>query len=752
MHETTKVVSLFQKPDKDYNLCRRQRDILPQNSQKHHIFCGKYAFQNLVVTILVKVYDELAMFKTKEERVPIMKKAKLTLGLVAGLVATIGLSSCNEVTYNQGVVLTYTDAKGNKVDYTAAELFADYQTGSGAAGTDFQKVYETLIRNYYNSDAQKTALVAINKEATNQVNGLKTQAENSAKTNGTSYQVEFEKILDTNHCDNVDELFNLMQFNVEKEKFQNDYYTDYLDAIRDGVYKKDSGTHKAGDAFFPASATYGEGDEGWLKEKMPYHVRHILVKVSASGTELTEGTITSKEATHIGNVVQELAGADEAATNRISFGDVAKQLSEDGSATSYGDLGVMDLDQSYVNEFKLGIYAYDAIYNQTISDYRTANKATLLPPSNVVIDTVNGKKSINQYFAQGETYDDGNTGIGQIPYGAAVALLNAAEVDGSSFDHKINLGNDVFYPRNVIFNKYFNKHNVCVITPNEIAYNDHSIISGTANPVTGYVTDEQFNGKYSAAYATLPGFKTDTSAILPSFNHNVLTDSEGQVVLAVRAGTTGSNSYQGIHFIVLQRSAFNEFGDKLTTDPVTGAITKVEEQVADVSANADIPTLSQYWATKDPTQDGYPTYTVGTTTSKMTTYINFLHQDTSSYKSRRDAVIAKVKGYNGNIDTFMFQQLIENGSITFANAEIGKTIASYVKQKRETAAYNNKTSWDETWKTYAEYLVRQDYDRKNEDGTGKLISETCAIGYTNDNLDAKDATGLWAKGGACYGK
>ena len=101
----------------------------------------------------------------------------------------------------------------------------------------------------------------------------------------------------------------------------------------------------------------------------------------------------------------------------------------------------------------------------------------------------------------------------------------------------------------------------------------------------------------------------------------------------------------------------------------------------------------------------------------------------------------------------MFQQLIENGSITFANAEIGKTIASYVKQKRETTAYNNKTTWDETWKTYAEYLINQDKMRKGDGlGHGRLISETCAIGYTNDNLDAKDATGLWAKGGACYGK
>ena len=684
-----------------------------------------------------------------------MKKAKLTLGLVAGLVATIGLSSCNEVTYNQGVVLTYTDAKGNKVDYTAAELFADYQTGSSAASTDFDKVYEILIRNYYNADAQKTDLVAINKQAQNKVNGYKTQAETSAETNGTSYEVEFEKILDSNDCDNVDELFDLMQYNIEKEKFETDYYTDYLDAIRDGVYESADGTHQKGDAFFPASATYGEGDEGWLKEKMPYHVRHILVKVSATANELAEGTISSTEATNIANVLQELAGAGETYSTRYSFGDVAKQLSEDSdSAKAYGDLGVMDRDTEYVNEFKLGVYAYDALYNQTSTAYRTAYKDSLLPPDDVEIglgDTTN--ESVKQYFANGETYDDGTSGIGQIPYGAAVALLKASEIDGSSFDHEINDGSEVFYPRNVLFNKYFNKHNICVITPNEVSYNDPSIVSGTADATAGTISNEQYDGKLSPTYAALPGFSTDTTAILPSFANNVLTDSEGQIVLAVRAGTSGSSSYQGIHFIVLQRSAFNEFGDKLTVDAGTGAITKVEEQIADVSANADIPTLSQYWAIKEPTQDGYPTYTDGSVTSKMTTYVNFLHQDTASYKERRDAVIAKVKAYNDNIGTFMFQQLIENGSIQFANTEIGTTIAAYVKQKRETTAYTDETSWSETWKTYAEYLVRQDLVRKGDGlGHGRLISETCAIGYTSSNQDAKDATGLWAKGGACYGK
>jgi hypothetical protein len=94
-----------------------------------------------------------------------MKKAKFALGLVAGLVATMGLASCNETTYNEGVVLTYTDSQGNRVQYTAAELFGNYQKGSSAASTDFEKVYELLIRKYYAQDSQATALAAINKIA-----------------------------------------------------------------------------------------------------------------------------------------------------------------------------------------------------------------------------------------------------------------------------------------------------------------------------------------------------------------------------------------------------------------------------------------------------------------------------------------------------------------------------------------------------------------------------------------------------------
>jgi hypothetical protein len=663
-----------------------------------------------------------------------MKKAKFALGLVAGLVATMGLASCNETSYNEGVVLTYTDSQGNRVQYTAAELFGNYQKGSSAASTDFEKVYELLIRKYYAQDSQATALAAINKIAQAAVNSVKETAEKNASTNGTSYEVEFEKLLTSNNCENVDELFDLKQYTEEKKEFERNYDSENMDAIRDGV-------DSTGATFFPASATYGEGSKGYLEENMPYHVRHILVKVTAASNELTEATISEANAKKIGTVVEELAGQGADATTRTDFGNIALTSSDDpGSGALYGDLGAMDKTTSYVNEFKLGVFAFDTLYNQMTSDYRTANKATLTAPDTVKVLNNGTEETAKDFFTAGEIDDGGtSTGIGQIPYGAAEALITAAAEDGSGLESKPNKGAEVYYPRNILFNKYFNKHNICVITPNEIDYNTKT---------TSTFSKEAFDGTYSAEYGAYPGFKTDTTNILPGFAHNVLTDSQGQIVLVVRAGASGTNVYEGVHFITIQRSAFDKYGHYI--DSANG---QYKEYTSDQSATSDVPTLSQYYTTKAPGDDGYPTYTpAGGSATAMTTYINLVKQDKTAYLKRRDDFVDKIKGYNSNLSTYMFQSLIESQKITFANQQIGDTIASYIKEKRVKTTNDAATSWEDAWRTYAEYLINQNAQRAKgvTSGKGPLISETCAIGYTSP--DAQNGTGDWAVGGICYGK
>ena len=560
-----------------------------------------------------------------------------------------------------------------------------------------------------------------------------------------------EKILKNHNAETIDQDYDYWLYQHEKTDFESNFYTENLDAIRDGV-------NAAGHEIFPEDSEYGLGDKGYLTEKMPYHVRHILRKVSAANGELAQGKITESEAKNLALTIKELAGDGLAqGQQRMTFGEVAKHLSEDTSNTLFGDLGKMDLDEGYVNEFKLGLYAYDALYNQInnndASDYRKNNVDRITPPTvNISYSGEHGDiETVKQYFEYGEQYDDGNHGIGQIPYGAAVALLDSAEIDKDSLPgYSVNNGNESFYPRNVLFNKYFNKHNICVITPNCIYSNE----SEWGEEAAELIPDAELrDGKYSETYGALPGFQIDTKNILPYCEHNVLTDDSGHIILAVRAGSSGS--YEGIHFIVVERSPLNKWGEELNNNQVV----EMKQAPTDYDQR-EVSNLSDYWTMKDPTQSDFPSYdTTNSGSALKHTYVNFFNQTTNEYKDRAQKVVTAVKGYNSSIQTYIFQSLIkgygsESGAISFADNEFAKsieaTIKSHINNKRAKALDDATTKYEEAWRTYAEFLINQEKVRDDnvDTGTGYLISETCAIGYLSGA--AKDQTGLWAKGGACY--
>ena len=687
-----------------------------------------------------------------------MKKAKLTLGIVSALVATGALAACNEVTYNEGVVLSYTDAAGKVTNYTAEELFGSYMNSSSAASTAFNKVQEVLIRKFYEEPSQAAALAELKTKAQKKVSGLKDQAETNAKNNGTKYQEEFEKLLDSAGVDNVDQLLDQKLYEEEKDKYTTDYYTQQnLDAIRDG--KKWEGLEGSED-------TYGPVTKGYLKDKMPYHVSHILVKLaSASSNEHAQATISSSESKKLSDVVKELAGADSTdetgkttSKDRLTFGNIAYNLSEDdGSAKEYGDLKIMDKDTEFVQEFKLGLYAVDAIYNKQANTYGDTVKNNLLPSADAKV----GSETVTSLFEA--------RGIGTIPYGAFVALGDddvswASHSNGEpDLGYEVNSNSSTFYPRNVLFNKYMNNHQIAVITPNSIDYND--FLEGTGSVATNwasYKTSEVGTdnlpvtaGKASTAYANLPGFQNDTKGIIDS-GENVLTNEKGQIVFAVRAGTS---SYQGIHFITVDRSALAEYATP------TGALATKADYGDGKSSN--VTSLSEYWTMLSPSKvatsddklgdsNYYPSYKNGDKIAAKTTFVNkFQSSADSNYTERTSKISSAVKDYDKNMDTYMIQELLEakntdgTKKINFKNEKIGDLVKSYIKSRRVKAVEDKQDSFDEAWITYAEYLQQQDAARKmKDDGSQRLISEVCAIGYGSN--DAKAKTGDWAKGGACY--
>lgn len=673
-----------------------------------------------------------------------MKKRNTALSLLALLATAAAVVGCDQaVPSSDGSVMTYTDALGNVVSYSAKELLESYQEAGASASTEFDKVYEVLVRKYYQDPSKAADLKRLTTEADYDVTNDQTRAENNAESNNTTYEAEFEAILDAAGVKNIDQLKQYHLYQREKEQFEQDYNDTHRDAMRDG---SDDGL-TSNNLLFKADKNYGEENKGFMREEIPYHIRHILVKVSAASGEYTQGKIsepstnTAGEASKLATVMMRLAGADtttgtKAATSgRETFGGIAASASDDPtSGANFGEIDLMTARSgtgtNYVNEFRLGTYAYESLYNKAnTTDYAKANVATITPglkDASTTTDSVS--VDTNQKLDDsGETIYDffKEQGIGQLPYGAAVAMLKAAKITTDENGAPVHENNrEVFYPRNILFNKYFNKHNIMVITPNDIAYNN-----------SGISVDSE-TGVYSETYGKLPGFQNDTSAELPGIGHNVLTDDEGHIILAVRAGTS---SYQGIHFIVIQRSGLDLYGNNTNT------------------ADKNVPTLSQYYVLgKTPGETGYPTKEDG---QPMTTYINYNKQQSSDWTSRKTTLLDLVKSYNTSLNTYIFQELINSGNIKFSDASMEKRIQVYSKTKRQSSSDSNFETWKNSWKTYAEMIEAQNYDRsmtfnwgEYEGGTyfgnatdkGHMLSEVCAVGYsTHSGAD-------WEKGGRCY--
>lgn len=715
-----------------------------------------------------------------------MKKSKLTLALVASFAAVTALSACDEVTAKDGVVLTFTDNSGTRVEYRASDLLDNYEQGSSAASTNFNKVKEVLIRKYYEEKGGST-LEQLKTSAQNSVDSIKKQAQSNADSNGTSYATELETLLNSNNVKNVSELFEAKLYEEEQKDFERQFKNaEAVESMKTG--KKTDGT-----AYFPKSEEYGRGSNGYLIEKTPYHVSHFLVKfTSSSHSEACQFTITKDESSKISQAVKAFAGVtnSESGTtpmdSRQSFGQICYTLpSDDTSATDYGNLGLME--SGYVSEFRLGVYAYDALYNakhassdsyacsvQDIAQNGDGRKVRdyVLPSED---DTFGPEaKNTRSYFE--------SLGIGTIPYGAAVALGYDSVASDPNLGYSVNDGDATYYARNVLFNKYFNNRSIAVIVPEEIPfnsyYNDGTYKNGvdmTESEAEAFVKAEEENytgnggwyrGTYSEKYASLPGFSVDTSDVLSikdatgAHKENVLTNERGQIILAVKASNSSGNAYEGIHFIVVNRSALDPY---VKYDPSAGsgkshyAAYDTEEEAKNAGYNnengkstSDITSLSEYFTVETPSSTDFPKY--ADSAKKKSTFVNRVTTTDTKYQENAEKISTAIKNYNSSEDTFEFQKLMEEQDLVFSDTDLGKKIEGlvkdYISATREKNYEDEIKTLDDTWDTYAEALERQNEDREIGDGKQRLISECVAITYCG--ADAQKGTGIYDAGGIGY--
>ncbi len=562
-----------------------------------------------------------------------MNRTKFAIASFA-LATLVTLSACsNPVTENSdGYLITMKDKDGNSTGYTADQLFGNYRDNEFGVSKFVESVTELVIRNQINQeDAETQALKAeILRKADISVDGVKETARNNASTNGTNYNDELNTLLESYNVEDLEELKDYFAYRTMKQEVEDRYFDDNLSSF------------VVGDEFGP----------GYLNERLPYHVKHILVKVSAAGADLYNGRITEAEAKKLYAVANRLA----IQRNGETFGEVAREMSEDGSKEQFGDLGIMSKATSFVNEFKLGIYAYESVFNQN-------------PEVLEKRDQLNVPESALEYF------DD--LGLATIPFHAFVSLDQYANVTKDVNGNPVNNNDALYYPRNIIFNQYFNRHNIAVVTPESLGGGDYNY----------------------------DGFRN-----VPELNNQrVLTDENGKVILVVRAGTgSGDSGYQGIHFIVVERSALID----------------VQNGVS----------LEDYYTTEIPGTPNYPT----ADGEDLVTFVNYNVSTTANYKTRAETVTNEIRNFDRFFNFRMLEQLIAEQEVTFVDGDLEAAVLNYMDVTRRSATFDQNLQEINTWNTYIEFLQYQTFQRQ------RLIDTDCAYAYLNND------GGLFNQGGVCY--
>lgn len=555
-----------------------------------------------------------------------MKKSKLSITLVTGFIAAMAMTACDTITASKKAIVTFTPyGSDEKIALITDDVYNAYRDTTTGITKYYDKILEVLIRYEFkenNFDKGEMKYSEIENWAKNQVKEQKDKARTEAKNNeDKTYDEAWEDILEANNVENEKGLLEKFIYEKEKEVMKN-WYADNADnatALKEeflGV--KADGTAVVSD----------------VKAAMPYHIRHILVKVDESSDaekKYYKGTVNQTQAKLLYDTASTLA------EGKFTFSEVAKTYSEDSSNVNGGDVGIMTNDAStgnltMVNEFQLGIYAYDSLYN-------AANKTS---PAAEIIK--------NGLGITDEVANSLPTDITEVPYEAFVNMGAYAEVTADKEGNKLADGSEAVFPRNIVWNKYFNLHGVFVIKNAKKA-----TYTGLVNP------EDEF------AYDKL----ADTNpfdAALPRFNNDgYLTDERGNVIIGVR-------SQFGIHFMVIEKSVF-EYQD-----------------------------LATYYDTKLPGDTGY----------NADSYVGFIQSGKlEDYKKRADDVKNAISNFDKTYDYRLYQYLTGKISISFTDAAEGleEKINTLIEKVKVQNAGNQEDGLFKSWRTYTEILDKQTEDR-----------------------------------------
>ena len=655
-----------------------------------------------------------------------MKTGKRSLSLAMSILAIASLTACDDdynypdAKWKEGIIVNV-DGK----DYKYDEIYQLFDNLKGSAQAYFNVAKNILAQLV----TPKTDTMLSNVDT--KINDLKNTWKTNARTNNTSYKEEQEKTFDSENVEDLDELREKYISQQQVEKNSQDFYEINANGVTDPSY------------------TYYISEQmtkDYVTNQAPYHVSHVLVKVDASsdGEGYWNGKITADNAKKIGNAVRMLASSD-------SFGSVAQLVSEDeGSAKMYGELVTttegsqsvaMEKTTSYINEFKLGLYAYEAYLNPKTkaAEVNTAVRASLRVPGQAAASSSFDYKNdtaVSELITDGTLV--GKNGAFGIPLSKAITLGYIADVEKNIVDgSKVDYASETQYPRNILFNNYFNYHGVnflyddsdtyeaeflkdaievgahsgeTILTLNDVKnklpskYAEYEYVTGQLSKIDAGkfktvegISDNLYNYDFDAVTK-----KSVLTKIPTSKKILVEKDTDTNPVVIVRGGSSG---YQGIHFIVVNNDPF------------------VNSQ-----------NTYQYYRTNIPDASADPASAKSADYSTNPSLINYVKADINSnttYNARRDAVVAAVKASDSNIDFRLYEENIKKFGADKFNELLGDyagIINKYIEITKESSELGKNSSLDESWETYIQTLALQE-----EITPRGLVPEVCVSAFEGGN-------------------
>lgn len=661
-----------------------------------------------------------------------MKKGKRTLSLAMSLLAITSLTGCNEdykypdTKWKDGLIVNV----GGK-DYTYEEIYKLLDNTKGSAQAYYNVAKNVLAQLV----TPRTDPILSTVDA--KINDLKSTWKTNARTNRTSTKEEMEKTFDSENVDDIDELREKYIAEEQNTQNSNAFYDINKDGTTDSTYK-----------FYISE----QMTKDYVTKQAPFHVSHILIKVDASsdGQGYWNGKISADDARQIGNVTGMLASSN-------SFGSVAQIASDDtGSAKLYGELYTstdgstqiaMEKTTSYINEFKLGLYAYEAYLNPETqaTGINTSVRASLRVPGEAaktadfnytdetaVADTIN-----NTYVGKRKAFG--------IPLSKAITMGYIADVEKNVVNgSKVDFASDTQYPRNIIFNNYFNYHGVNFIYDDSADYEAEFLDScqgvakaaGISETITLANLEEKLPAKY-AEYEYVTGqlaaidankFQTVAGISDNLVNYKGAIAGSKKILVEKDDGTKnpiivvrgGSSSYQGIHFIVVNN------------DPFIGADTKY-----------------QYYRTNIPSTTAEATSANTTDYSQNPSFINFVNGDyntNTTFNTRRDTITKVIKASDSNIEFRLWDENVKKfnsecktkyqnvNSFDDILGDYADVIAKYIDTTREGTVNSAEESLDSSWETYIQQLALQ-----QEVAPRGIVPEVCVSAFEGGSFNGKES-------------